>query len=276
MYSLSNRILPSYAPRNVSKRIVLSCSKGLIRSNRFYSATTPVQTPRRGRYWKYYLGAFALGGLAASQLPLYSIYQLSATSLPEDGDSFEYAEYMTSLELELQDLPIVKALSNDPKYVKFRAWQNLEGNILENSLIGGTLNVPGGFAVMPVVFLNDSTKEMITVVHVGRKLCGYPLLVHGGILATILDENLKRCSILEFNKRKNLNLKYDDEMSYNMIHTKTLTITYKSPTLADNFIVIKSQCQPGGDKDSVNVKADIETVNQRVLVKGDAVFKIDK
>lgn len=44
--------------------------------------------------------------------------------------------------------------------------------------------------VPPVVFYNKDRTEVTIVVHLGTDLCGHDGIVHGGMLATLLDEAL--------------------------------------------------------------------------------------
>jgi hypothetical protein len=61
-----------------------------------------------------------------------------------------------------------------------------------HSLSGYTLRGPGKFAVPPLVFTTKDKRESVLVVHVGGGLCGHEGVVHGGLLATVMDEALGR------------------------------------------------------------------------------------
>ncbi|ODQ79504.1 hypothetical protein BABINDRAFT_18440, partial [Babjeviella inositovora NRRL Y-12698] len=165
------------------------------------------------------------------------------------------------IESKLQTLPLVRKLSADPAYTAYRAWQGVDSNVLESSMVGGTLSVPGGFAVKPVIFINEKTCESVTVVHVGRRLCGYPFLVHGGILATILDEAFKKTAAV---------LRFDGDKA--KVKTDKLTLSYKFPTLADQFIVVKANLA-GDETGELTIKGVVENIRGRPLVKGELEFK---
>lgn len=224
--------------------------------------------------WRFYLLSFGTGALLAHQISLFEIYEIACNKLPSGADLVEYDKYVVDLEEKLQRLGIVRKLSGDPEWKCVRAWENLSSNVLNSSMMNGTLAQPGGFAVKPMIFLNESKEETLTIVHVGRKLCGYPLLIHGGILATILDENLKRCSLLQFtNKHKDTPIDYANEESYSHIHAKDLTLQYKFPTLADNFIVIRAKCEKYNESEnSVLVKGVIKSPKGRTLVEGTSSY----
>lgn len=61
-----------------------------------------------------------------------------------------------------------------------------------HSLSAYTLRGPGKFAVPPLVFTTHDKRESVLVLHVGDGLCGHEGVVHGGLLATVLDEALGR------------------------------------------------------------------------------------
>ena len=44
----------------------------------------------------------------------------------------------------------------------------------------------------PLVRARRDEGEAIVIIHVGRGLCGHDGIVHGGLLATLLDESLAR------------------------------------------------------------------------------------
>ena len=42
----------------------------------------------------------------------------------------------------------------------------------------------------PVLFYNKDQTEVMAAVHLGKDLCGHPKIIHGGMIATLLDEIL--------------------------------------------------------------------------------------
>lgn len=48
------------------------------------------------------------------------------------------------------------------------------------------------FALPPLAFVKNNESSAIIVLHVGRSLCGHDGIIHGGLLATVLDESLGR------------------------------------------------------------------------------------
>ena len=109
--------------------------------------------------------------------------------LPEPG-SEEEVQYLKRVERTLHSLPIVQKLSENPDFVKTVGIFSVPATDLPHNLTLGTLAGSGRITVKPVTFYNDKTKEFVVVMHVGQDVCGHRGLVHGGFLATILDECL--------------------------------------------------------------------------------------
>lgn len=209
----------------------------------------------------FYITALILGVATAQYLPISSIAKfLISEKLPKPNTP-EAEEFKASLEKELEKLPIYKELCADPNYEPVRAWNYVDSNTLNQLITSGTLSTPGGFAIKPILFFNKSKKESVSIYHVGEKLCGYPFLVHGGILATILDEILKRTSTFSFG--------LDPLENYfpDKIKTKSIELQYKFPTVANSFLVVR--CKDDGEK----VDGRIETLDGKLLVKGSGTFE---
>jgi len=61
-------------------------------------------------------------------------------------------------------------------------------HIKQHSLTAGILQGPGRMITPPLVFVRSDAQEMESYLHLGRSVCGHDGIVHGGLLATILDE----------------------------------------------------------------------------------------
>ncbi|OJA21350.1 hypothetical protein AZE42_10447 [Rhizopogon vesiculosus] len=128
-------------------------------------------------------------------------------------------------------------------------------------------NVPSAarekLALPPLIRARRDESEAVLVVHVGRGLCGHDGIIHGGLLATILDESLARTAII------NLPDKIDV--------TADLSINYRSPTFADQypasiqFIVVRiSLVDKTGRK--TKVTGEVEDLKGNLLVEAHATF----
>jgi acyl-coenzyme A thioesterase PaaI-like protein len=59
-------------------------------------------------------------------------------------------------------------------------------------LTAGSLRGPGKLALTPLVRVRKDESESMIITHVGRMLCGHEGIVHGGLLAALLDEGMGR------------------------------------------------------------------------------------
>ncbi|BGP27274.1 hypothetical protein JCM10295v2_006238 [Rhodotorula toruloides] len=126
-----------------------------------------------------------------------------------------------------------------------------------HSLSGYTLRGPGKFAVPPLVFTTRDKRESVLVVHVGGGLCGHEGVVHGGLLATVMDEALGRTALLN--------------LPTNIGVTATLTMKYKKPTFANQYLVIRTELTEQKGRKAW-VKGRIESTDGETLVEAEALF----
>ncbi|KAH3678700.1 hypothetical protein OGATHE_000250 [Ogataea polymorpha] len=234
-----------------SARIVVPIGKQIIRS---YSQTA---SRRRHSYVPLYAIAFAAGlGLSYKYSAQEIVDQFITTPLPTTPQETE--KYQQELEKKLKQVPVVAELSKDPKYVATRAWNQLD---TVKDGIHQRLNTPGSIAIAPITFHNQESGESVSVIHLGKKLCGYPFLVHGGIISLVIDETLKKHCMLQ-----------NGLTDPAKVHTKNLTLNYKFPTLVDSFVVIKSKVGLV-ENGEVGVKGVMLAANgKRTLVKASAKF----
>lgn len=95
------------------------------------------------------------------------------------------------------------------------------------SLTGGTLTGSGKVPVPAYAWTESGGRSLVSVVFVGEKLCGHPGIVHGGFLATMLDEGLARCCF--------------GALPHNIGVTANLNIDYRKPTPAGTFLVLRAE-----------------------------------
>lgn len=97
-------------------------------------------------------------------------------------------------------LPIVKELSSDPAWTSWDAYSSFTPEEKERRLSSGPLGGARGLGVQRI-FWNEATGEARTVVWIGGATTGWPGVVHGGCLATLLDESLGRIAVRRFKSR---------------------------------------------------------------------------
>lgn len=93
-------------------------------------------------------------------------------------------------------------------------------------------------------------------------------MVHGGAIATVLDETLGRCAILRFPARTGV--------------TARLELTYKAPTIATRYYIIRTRPlvkegeDPAKSDRKMWVEGTLETAEGRVCVEAKALFVVPK
>jgi acyl-coenzyme A thioesterase PaaI-like protein len=98
-------------------------------------------------------------------------------------------------------------------------------------LTGGTLAGVGKIEVPPLNFNENGVElpSMVQIMYLGPALCGHPGIVHGGLLATMLDEGLARACF--------------DALPNKIGVTASLKIDYRVPCPAGSYVVLKAYTQ---------------------------------
>ncbi|KAF3917133.1 hypothetical protein ABW20_dc0107876 [Dactylellina cionopaga] len=143
---------------------------------------------------------------------------------PEEGVSDE-----RTLEIEayIQSHPLVEKLRQDKTLVESRPHLDIPTLFRPNVLTAGVLTGPGRIAVPPLVLSDAHGTKLYAILHVGDQLCGHPGVVHGGLLATLMDETLARCCF--------------PALPNKVAMTANLDVNYRAPCKADQFIIIKAE-----------------------------------
>ena len=165
------------------------------------SASSTVLRPSRAlRTLRNFTLAATLGSTAYTVGAFYpptlvTFISPRAAPPPPDPDLPETQAYVSALEEQLQNLPILvkHRASEDPEaWYEARPYQSFPEDRRANNLTAGALRGPGRLALPPLVRARWDESEGFIIVHVGRGLCGHDGIVHGGLIATLLDEALAR------------------------------------------------------------------------------------
>lgn len=140
------------------------------------------------------LSAYAFGSLYPPP-PLALLFPKPAPAPPSDPASPESIAHTEAIEKQLLSLPLLESLRAAPnakEWYEARPYQNFPEERRVNNLTAGALRGPGRLAVPPVIWVRRDESESYVFIHVGRSLCGHDGIVHGGMLATLLDESMGR------------------------------------------------------------------------------------
>lgn len=131
------------------------------------------------------------------------------------------------IEQEIFEHALTRRLLADPKYTASRPHLKIPAQLRPQNLTGGTLLGPDKIAVPPLQFTTEDGSSFASLQYLGTALCGHPGIVHGGLLATLLDEGLARCCF--------------PALPNKIAVTASLKIDYKKPTMAGQVVVLRAE-----------------------------------
>lgn len=160
--------------------------------------------------------------------------------------------------------PLTKSLLANEKYIASRPHLKIPEQLKAQNLTGGTLLGPDKIAVPPLQFSTADGSTFVSIQYLGSGLCGHPGIVHGGLLATLLDEGLARCCF--------------PALPNKVAVTASLKVDYKAPCMAGQVVVLKAETTKV-DGRKAWVKGTLETLVDEskgekpiVLTEGEALF----
>lgn len=218
-------------------------------------ASVPHPPKRRGgpRLSTVLVTVFSLG------LGLYGGHQFTVFFVPPappPAGSAEDAALQASVRARAASLPLVRRLEADPAWTSWDAYSSLGPSDPHRThrLTTGPLGSASGVGAYQRVFARrddapidaappdaaatallppgdrrhpPTPGEMATVIYFGAATVGWPGVVHGGCVATVLDETLWRCAVRRLSGRAGV--------------TASLRVTYKKPTWAEGFYVVRAR-----------------------------------
>ena len=152
---------------------------------------------------------------------------------PTDAETLTLFTPVTPAELEVNERILAHPLS-----VRLRAQEGMTESrphlkipapMMPHNLTGGTLMGEDKVVVPPLVFAEKDAElpTLISISYLGQSLCGHPGIVHGGLLATLLDEGLARTCFPALPNKVGM--------------TASLKIDYRAPCPANSYVVLKAQ-----------------------------------
>lgn len=173
------------------------------------------------------LGSFVIGGYFALSTAPPFLTALVMGSMPTDEDTLKYEapdQWTKELDDHIKDCKLAQTLRASPDYRESRPHLKIPPEVAQHNLTAGTLSGPNMIPVPPYYFNHKDGKNMVCIFYVGTHVSGHPGVVHGGFLATMLDEGLARCAFPALPNKVGV--------------TAQLNIAYKKPTMAGQFLVL--------------------------------------
>jgi acyl-coenzyme A thioesterase PaaI-like protein len=289
------RLRPSRGPTLALQR---SINRARLRPQRRQQSSAPATqpqqppTPQPTPFLRRALGPavlLAAGFTLGTTIKLY----LAPPAPPEPGTA-EDAAAARAIAAAAERLPIVRELRGNPEWESWDAYVGFAtpADTTEDGELGisgaataaaaaakprpdrlttGPMAGSRGLGAFQRVHRHVPTNQFVTVIHFGGALSGWPGVVHGGALATVLDESLGRVAVRALAGGTGV--------------TARLEVRYAAPTLANQFYLVRAAVVPeveleesergkGGRK--VWCRARLEDMSGKVCVEARGLFVTPK
>ncbi|KAI8371722.1 HotDog domain-containing protein [Radiomyces spectabilis] len=162
------------------------------------------------------------------------------------------------LKVEENSLSIVTKLRNSPDWSEVVAYGHLSESARQHSLTATTLRGQGRIGRRPLKFFNTDKTECIMIAHLGGNICGHDGIIHGGLLATLLDEQLAYVTLPHLPNYTGF--------------TANLNVDYRLPVIADQWVMIRGKLDRVENRKAW-ANAWIHTIDgEKLLTEGKALY----
>ncbi|KAG0166918.1 hypothetical protein DFQ28_006567 [Apophysomyces sp. BC1034] len=131
------------------------------------------------------------------------------------------------LQEEEKTLAIVGELRKSVEWHEVEAYKYLSDSARSHSLTATTLRGEGMIARRPLKFFNADKTECILICHLGKNLCGHDGIIHGGLLATLLDEHLAYVTL--------------PSLPNSTGFTANLNVDYRRPVTSNQWVTVRGK-----------------------------------
>ncbi|KAI1456880.1 Thioesterase/thiol ester dehydrase-isomerase [Annulohypoxylon moriforme] len=222
-------------PVDPTINLILRPARQQLLSRRFVSTSSTLETPAQPSFLRRAASFLALGitftvlGTAMAAAPaIPAVTQVLNPPTDEETLTMFLPETDHQREVEdfIQNHPLTKELRTKEEFSEARPHLKIPPTYRNYNLTGGTLMGPGKIVVPPLIFAEEGGKSLVSISYLGDELCGHPGIIHGGLLATILDEGLARCCFAA--------------LPHKIGMTANLNINYRAPAPAGSYVVLKA------------------------------------
>jgi uncharacterized protein (TIGR00369 family) len=171
-------------------------------------------------------------------------------------------EFSQTVDEYIRNHPLTVSLRENPAFTESRPHLKIPEALRARNLTAGTLAGPEKIVVPPYIFSEEGGKSLVSIFYLGPSVCGHPGIVHGGLLATLLDEAMGRCCFPALPNKVGV--------------TANLNIDYRRPAMAENYVVLRAETVKVEGRKAW-VEARIETLPEdgkepQVLVEAKSLF----
>lgn len=135
-------------------------------------------------------------------------------------------EYKDTLEFQYLDShPIIQKFRADPEFEESWYFSDLPATHRDQALTSGLLTGEGKISIEPLKFQSKDKKRLYIFYHVGDRVQGHDNIVHGGFLATLIDEGLVWCAFPSLPRRYGA--------------TANLELNYRQPSFINTYMMLE-------------------------------------
>jgi acyl-coenzyme A thioesterase PaaI-like protein len=167
----------------------------------------------------FYLATSPIGGILLARFGMLSDEATLQQYNPEDREACAVEDFVNAH-------PLTTELRANTRLKESRPHLRIPAQFRRHNLTAGTLLGPGRVVVPPNAWVEEG-KSLTSISFLGSNLCGHPGIVHGGLLATMLDEGMARCCW--------------DALPRKLAVTAKLEINYVKPVLTGNYVVLRAE-----------------------------------
>lgn len=207
-----------------------------------------------------YITLFSVLGFTLGK---YSSMLLAPAALPIPL-SKEDLHHINLLKQASLAFPMIAKMMKDPEWESWDAYESLPKDRVDHRLTTGPLGGYQGIGHQRV-FHNRRTGEYVVLVWLGKGLAGWPGVVHGGCIATVLDECLGRAALAGFEGGSGV--------------TAQLDIEYKKPVVSGEWWIVRTKVDDPENKDRHRktwVTGTLEDLEGKIHVKTKGLFVVPK
>ncbi|KAM3418579.1 hypothetical protein BST61_g4555 [Cercospora zeina] len=152
---------------------------------------------------------------------------------PTDAETLDLYEPETPTAAEINEYivnhPLAQRLRAQEGMRESRPHMKIPPAMRPHNLTGGTLLGENKIEVPPLSFnaVDVELPTLTQIAYLGSGLCGHPGIVHGGLLATLLDEGLARACF--------------PALPNKVAVTASLKIDYRLPCPGNSYVVLKAE-----------------------------------
>lgn len=204
-------------------------------SSSIASSPTPIQFQHPSRTRRFF-SVLALGliftstGFLLAIVPILPALNKLFMDVPSDAQTLDMFQPFDKTTAQIEDFlknhPVSQAFRSHPDFREARPHLKIPEELRSHNLTGGALSGPGKIWVPPLSFIEEGGKSGAILYYLGQDLSGHPGVVHGGLLATLLDEGMARCCFGALPNKVGL--------------TANLTVNYRKPMPVNSYVCLRA------------------------------------